>query len=160
MRRARLLPIALLIATAGALTACAGEGPGWTYAPAPSDHAAAQRRAVGLGEPSGSADPSASAAPSGDMAVVPLEAANILFTTDAISAPADTPFQIEFANNDAGVPHNVDIKDGAGTMVFNGETFPGIETRTYDVPALAAGEYQFLCIVHPTTMVGTLTVGG
>ena len=174
MRPSRLLPIAQVLVSAAAVAACGGSGPGWTYAPAPSitpppsvepsgDQSAAPSL-VPSGDPSAppdeSPDPSASAGPSGDLAVIPLEAANILFTTDAISAPADQPFQIAFANNDAGVPHNVDIKDGTGAVVFNGETFPGVETRTYDVPALAAGEYQFLCIVHPTTMVGTLTVGG
>jgi plastocyanin len=42
--------------------------------------------------------------------------------------------------------------------VFLGDVFPGIETRTYDVPALAAGEYAFLCTVHPT-MNGVLIAG-
>ena len=37
-----------------------------------------------------------------------------------------------------------------------GEVFTGVATRTYDVPALAAGSYQFVCTVHPN-MVGTLT---
>jgi plastocyanin len=32
-----------------------------------------------------------------------------------------------------------------------------VETRTYDVPALAAGTYEFVCTVHPN-MRGTLTV--
>jgi len=31
--------------------------------------------------------------------------------------------------------------------------------KTYDVPALAAGTYQFVCTVHPN-MIGTLKVGG
>ena len=34
--------------------------------------------------------------------------------------------------------------------------FNGVETRTYDVPALDAGAYAFVCTVHPT-MIGTLT---
>ena len=54
------------------------------------------------------------------------------------------------------MPHNVAIKDAAGASVFQGDIFPGVETRTYDVPALAAGSYQFVCTVHPN-MVGTLT---
>ena len=37
-----------------------------------------------------------------------------------------------------------------------GEIFNGVETRTYDVPALPAGTYGFVCTVHPN-MTGTLT---
>ena len=44
-----------------------------------------------------------------------------------------------------------------GTEVFKGEIFPGVATKTYDVPALDAGAYAFVCTVHPT-MTGTLTV--
>ena len=74
-----------------------------------------------------------------------------------VEAPASQPFQIKFTNNDAGTPHNVAIKDGSGTEVFKGEIFPGVDTRTYSVPALPAGTYTFVCSVHPN-MTGTLTV--
>ena len=87
-----------------------------------------------------------------------LSAQNIAFDTDILAAPADTPFQIVFANNDAGIPHNVEIKQN-GTSVWVGDIFNGVETRTYDVPALPAGTYEFICTVHPN-MAGTLTVGG
>ena len=59
-------------------------------------------------------------------------------------------------NQDASVPHDVAIKDASGTEVFKGETFPGVAIKTYDVPPLVAGEYEFQCTVHPN-MVGTLT---
>ena len=35
--------------------------------------------------------------------------------------------------------------------------FTGPAKKSYAVPALAAGDYSFLCAVHPTTMTGTLT---
>ncbi|HEY6014250.1 MAG TPA: cupredoxin domain-containing protein, partial [Candidatus Limnocylindrales bacterium] len=82
---------------------------------------------------------------------------NIAFTTTDVTAPADTPFVIEFQNQDAGVPHNVDIKDAGGTSVFKGEIFAGVATKNYEVPALKAGTYSFICDVHPN-MTGTLTV--
>jgi cytochrome c oxidase subunit 2 len=88
---------------------------------------------------------------------LPLVALNIAFDQTALTAPADTPFRIELDNQDAGVPHNVEIKDAAGTSVFKGDIFNGVEKRVYDVPALEAGAYPFQCTVHPN-MAGTLTV--
>jgi plastocyanin len=60
-------------------------------------------------------------------------------------------------NEDAGTPHNVELKDGAGASVYQGEVFNGVETRVYDVPPLAAGTYTFLCTVHPS-MMGSATL--
>jgi plastocyanin len=88
--------------------------------------------------------------------VVSIVASGIAFTTTSVTAPADTAFVIAFDNQDAGIPHNVQINDASGAEVFRGEIFNGVETRNYDVPALAAGQYPFICTVHPT-MTGTLT---
>ncbi len=118
--------------------------------------------------PSGSASPGASAAPSGASpapsgattgTVLELSAQNIAFDKQALEAPANQPFQIKFTNNDAGVPHNVAIhKDSpTGAEIWRGEIFPGVDTKTYDVPALPAGTYGFVCSVH-SNMTGTLTV--
>ena len=81
------------------------------------------------------------------------------FSPTAISTPADTPFQIDFDNQDANIPHNVAIHEGSptGAEVFRGEVFPGPAKRTYDVGPLPAGTYAFTCTVHPD-MTGTLTV--
>jgi plastocyanin/mono/diheme cytochrome c family protein len=104
--------------------------------------------------PSGSAG--ASQAPSGT--VIKITAQNIAFDVTNIEVPADQPFQIEFVNNDAGIPHNVAIAEGSptGKVVFQGDIVNGITTVTYDVPALPAGTYGFVCQVHPN-MTGTLT---
>ncbi|OGO53577.1 MAG: hypothetical protein A2V85_08170 [Chloroflexi bacterium RBG_16_72_14] len=109
------------------------------------------------GSPGASGEPGATQAPAAT--VLRISAQNVTFDTDTLSAPADTAFQIEFANNDPGIPHNVEIRDSNGQSLFKGDIFPGVETRTYDVPALSAGTYTFVCTVHPS-MTGTLTVGG
>ena len=100
----------------------------------------------------------ASAAPSADpgATVVDISALNIAFSTDALSVPADTAFVIHFDNQDANIPHNVEIKDAAGTSVFKGEIFAGPGTRDYRAGPLAAGSYPFVCTVHPN-MTGSLT---
>ena len=41
---------------------------------------------------------------------------------------------------------------------FDGEVITGPDTRLYQVTPLPAGTYAFVCKVHPTTMIGTLTV--
>jgi mono/diheme cytochrome c family protein/plastocyanin len=109
----------------------------------------------GTASPSPSGSPSASEAPTGT--VLEISAQNIQFDKTTLEAPADEAFQIAFQNNDAGVQHNVEIRDASGMTVFKGEIFNGVDSRTYRVDPLPAGTYQFICTVHPN-MVGTLTV--
>ena len=51
-------------------------------------------------------------------------------------------------DNQEVAPHNVAIKDASGAEKFKGEIFTSTQI-TYDVPALAAGTYDFRCEVHP-----------
>jgi cytochrome c oxidase subunit II len=90
--------------------------------------------------------------------VVDLVAQGVKFDKTELTAPADGPFTIHFDNRDAGTPHDVDILDGSGAKVVDGQDFPGPGVRDYGVQPLAAGEYQFICSIHPTLMVGTLQV--
>ena len=173
--------VALLVLATAAITACSGSSsaPGWTYAPAPSvtpapsgsgsasPSASASGSASSAPSASGSAAPSssASAAPSGGTALT-ITAANGAassgFDTKTLEAPANTPFTVTFDNQDTTTgPHNWALKDPGGAKVqLGGDTafFQAPDKRTYQVPALAAGAYSYMCEVHPTTMTGTLTV--
>ncbi len=102
---------------------------------------------------SGSAAPSAAAGGS----TVSIVAQGVAFTTTAVSATAGAGFTLSFDNEDAGTPHNVDIKDASGGEVFKTDIFPGVATKTYQIPPLTAGSYTFVCDVH-ANMTGTLTV--
>ena len=99
--------------------------------------------------------------PSGQPGVAPLAlvAKDIAFDKAELSAPADTPFQIQFDNQDTSIPHDVAIHEGSqsGAEVFRGDVITGPAQTTYDVPALKAGAYAFFCTIHPN-MAGTLTV--
>jgi plastocyanin len=170
MRLIRLLVAGLTVLT---LVGCASTTPGWTDAPA-SPSAALSAGASGSAAPpasgapsaSASAAPSATASAAGSLSAPPsasaattvaqLTAQNIAFDPTELSVAADSAFQIKFDNNDNGIPHNVEIKDASGASIFKGEIFPGVDTRTYDVQALPAGSYQFVCSVH-ANMTGTLT---
>jgi plastocyanin len=101
-----------------------------------------------------SAKPDRATPPAADLAV---SAKDIQYDTSTLTATADKPFTIGFANNDPSIPHNIDIVDGAGTVLFEGETINGVATVVYSVPALKAATYTFKCKWHPN-MVGQLTV--
>lgn len=94
--------------------------------------------------PAGSVDPNAIAVTAKDSA----------FSPTAVSAPADAPFEIVFDNQD-GMPHNMKVSDSTGAEVFKGEIVTS-QKVTYQVPALAAGAYPFICEIHPD-MKGTIT---
>ena len=89
--------------------------------------------------------------------VVQEAAKDVQFVNRDLTAPADTPFAIEFDNQDDGQPHNIEIKDAGGAVKFKGDLVTGVAKTTYQVPALAAGTYPFICTVH-ANMTGTLTV--
>ncbi len=110
--------------------------------------------------PSGQPVPSGQPAPSGGQGeTLALIAHAIKFDKTSLTATADTPFKIDFKNEDPATAHNVAIHQGSptGQEVFKGEIFPGPGERVYDVPPLPAGPYGFICTVHPN-MTGTLTV--
>jgi len=89
--------------------------------------------------------------------VLSVKAQNIAFDPTTLSVASGQPFSITFDNEDAGIPHNIDIKDAAGASVFKGDIFNGVATQTYQVASLLPGTYTFVCDVHPN-MTGTLTV--
>lgn len=95
--------------------------------------------------------------PPGPPADATVEALGVAFVQTSFTGPADREFRLEFINSDPGTPHNIELKDAAGASVWKGEIFNGVETRVYDVPALPAGDYPFICSVHPN-MTGTATL--
>lgn len=142
-----------------ALTAgCAAAAPPSTSTPA------ARVPAMTLAAPSSSPSPSTSSS------TVVLKLASVAenmnkanskptWSTETMSAPADQAFQIvlRVTNSDT---HNILIKDSTEQVAFDGDDLVGPGTKTYDVPALAAGTYSYICTYYPLSMKGTLTVGG
>jgi plastocyanin len=175
MRRLTIA-LALLAATAAIAACSASAPPGWTYAPAPSatpipsgasgspaasaSVAPSQAASVAptVGPSSGASPTAGSSGGSGDTVTVtaPVGASSSGFDPTTVEAKANTPFTLVFDNQDTGVMHNLIINN----VTVTGDTafFAGPGQRSYGVPALAAGDYGFICQVHPGTMSGTLTV--
>lgn len=116
------------------------------------------------GAPAGSGAPGSSAAAGGGApasaasqpaADVTITAQGTAFTQTAVDVPKGRPFTLAFDNRDT-LPHNIAISDASGKVVFAGAIFTGPKVRVYDVPALPAGTYPFVCQVH-TSMTGTIT---
>jgi cytochrome c oxidase subunit 2 len=93
-----------------------------------------------------------------------IAAKNIHFDKTCLAAPANQPFTIDFDNQDAGVPHNVEVyTDKSATERLGGatglsDTITGPAKTTYKVGALKPGTYYFQCDVHASAMQGTFVV--
>ena len=124
--------------------------------------------AVGLaacssGESSESAAASSGGSPGGTAevtdGVVEITADDLAFNATTIVAPAGEAFTIRLVNNDSA-PHNISVYvEEGGDPVVQGDTINGGETVEVEVPALEAGEYFFVCDLHPN-MNGTVVVEG
>jgi plastocyanin len=112
---------------------------------------------TGAGPPTGATGDEAPAAGTAEPAVV--VAQNIAFDTSTITLPAGQPATITLDNRDAGIQHNIMITTDSTleTQLFNGELITGPAMVEYQIPPLDAGEYYFLCLVHPN-MNGTVIV--
>src|SRR5262249_16788522 len=108
------------------------------------------------GAPPASVNPNAPTA----TGTAPVGAASTGFAETTLDAKADTAFTLVFDNQDTQAPHNVVIQNPDGSPVSMGDTtfFQGPAKKSYNVPALKAGTYNYLCQVHPSVMKGTLTV--
>lgn len=169
----RAAPLRLMAATpalALVVAACstAAGAPGYSYGPASSPAASstmnmgpAASTSATTAAPAASGPASTATNPPGGPAAgaapLHISAQNIQFDTGHLAAPVGRAFVLEFDNNDSGVPHNLEIRDASGASVFKGEIITGPARVSYQIPALAAGSYTFLCDVHPT-MTGTVTV--
>ena len=90
-----------------------------------------------------------------------LEAKNIAFDVKTLAVAANTPFVIDFKNDDSsGLTHDVDIRQSDGTTVVQDQSpIAGGTEQQYQYQPLPPGTYTFICSVHPVpNMTGTLTV--
>ena len=91
--------------------------------------------------------------------VVLLTAEDLAFDASVIEAPAGAAFTISFTNNDSA-PHNVSVyTEEGGDQIATSDPVNEGETLEVEVPAQDAGEYFFVCDIHPD-MNGTIVVEG
>ncbi len=91
---------------------------------------------------------------------VELSAADLAFDANVIQATAGEAFTITFTNNDTA-PHNVSVyTEEGGEEIVLGDVIEGGATVEVEVPSLDAGEYFFVCDIHPNEMTGSVVVEG
>jgi len=92
--------------------------------------------------------------------VVKVVAAHVRWVPSTLAAPAGQVWHIQVDNQDGPPEHH-------NFVVASGKTFPeriyqspnfNKGTFTFDVPALPAGSYLFICTVHADVMTGRLEI--
>jgi plastocyanin len=141
-------------------TATPGAPPPAATKPATTPATAAQTESAttpGASTPTQGA--TAAATSGGEATTLTLVAKNTLFDKSELKAKAGA-VTIEVDNQDTGLPHNI--------HVFKGNDNTGESMGKTDIEAgpvkqmlklqLAAGEYFFVCEVHPATMSGKIVI--
>lgn len=123
---------------------------------------------AGCGSPPPTPSPAARPTPTpvpgptiGPAAVVLMRALNIELNPKTLEVRANVAFVIRFTNAELDViPHVVDIRrQDATTVVEEQQEIPGGTTTDYEYGPLRAGDYVFMCRIHPIpSMTGTLRV--
>src|SRR3954452_2573529 len=87
--------------------------------------------------------------------VIGMVAKNTQFSVKQLQVPAGQPFTLHFANEDAGIYHDVSVYTEAGKPVVAGQPLVGVGRTKYDWN-IPPGTYTFRCDFH-ANMTGTLT---
>ncbi len=92
--------------------------------------------------------------------VVELKAERDLWSVNQIDAPAGEVWHVQIDN--VGGTHNFTVASGPTVpeRIFMSPRFDERATYTFDIPALPAGSYLFICTIHADRMTGTLAIGG
>ena len=119
--------------------------------------------ACGGGDEGSSAAPSDDNTAGGTVSVVDgnvdISADDLAFDANVIQATAGEAFTVTFTNNE-GVPHNFSVyTEEGGDAIAQGDIINEGETDEVEIEALEAGEYYFVCDLHPE-MNGTIVVEG
>jgi plastocyanin len=91
--------------------------------------------------------------------VVQLMAVKTKWSPTTLTAPAGKVWHVHIDNQDASpMKHNFTVASGPTfpERIFQVPDVAG--NHTFDIPALPAGSYLFICTIHPETMTGTLTI--
>lgn len=123
--------------------------------PSPPDPAPITQPACGQNLPA----PAATAVAEPPSTTLSIVAAGIAWNKTLLSAVANEPLTLTLDNQDEAVAHNIHFQQGpepGGETVFASELQTGPLVETLNFGPLEAGEYYYLCDVHPA-MEGVLT---
>ena len=109
------------------------------------------------GDGGASPAPSAEGAPPGS---IPITAEGLKFIEKELTAKADEPITIWLMNKDnASTPHDVVVQGPDGKPLKAVPPTPGGQSMAYQYDPLPAGDYKYICSIHPIEqMTGTLKV--
>jgi plastocyanin len=127
LTRRRLLAIALSAPFAGVLSACGGSG--------------------GSGGASSDGGGNTAGSPDAPVTEVTVTSPATIFDITTIFVPVGQPVTVTYRNDDEGVPHNFHV---TGFDLDEKTTLkPGPDVQTLTVTFPQAGDYDYICDVHP-----------